>query len=414
MDSASTTAGEVAPSERGQRWVMLAGLWLAYASFGLVSGGIPPLVGRVSSDLNLSRSAMGSVMGAWPLVYIAVSVPAGALIDRFGLRRSLAVGIILVALSGILRAVAVNYATMFLAVAIFGVGGPFISIGAPKLISVWFNRKDRGLAMGIYMTASNTGRILALATANSVLMPLYRSSWRLTMATYAGVALLSAFLWWFMARDLEQSSDSAKGSGKDLAASMKVFPMLLRIGVVRIVLVITVGSFFFSHGFNNWLPEILRTGGMTAAQAGFWAILPIVVGIATTLVVPMVAKPGRRIPMLVSIFMAAAVAALMVATTTGAPLTLGLILQGAASRGVMPVIMLILMDAPQVGPERMGAAGGLYFTAGEVGGVLGPLLLGVAADLTGSFREGLFMLVGLSVALAIISFRLGFSLRRQA
>ncbi len=414
MDSASTTAGEVAPSERGQRWVMLAGLWLAYASFGLVSGGIPPLVGRVSSDLNLSRSAMGSVMGAWPLVYIAVSVPAGALIDRFGLRRSLAVGIILVALSGILRAVAVNYATMFLAVAIFGVGGPFISIGAPKLISVWFNRKDRGLAMGIYMTASNTGRILALATANSVLMPLYRSSWRLTMATYAGVALLSAFLWWFMARDLGQSSDSAKGSGKDLAASMKVFPMLLRIGVVRIVLVITVGSFFFSHGFNNWLPEILRAGGMTAAQAGFWAILPIVVGIATTLVVPMVAKPGRRIPMLVSIFMAAAVAALMVATTTGAPLTLGLILQGAASRGVMPVIMLILMDAPQVGPERMGAAGGLYFTAGEVGGVLGPLLLGVAADLTGSFREGLFMLVGLSVALAIISFRLGFSLRRQA
>ncbi len=95
MDSASTTAGEVAPSERGQRWVMLAGLWLAYTSFGLVSGGIPPLVGRVSSDLNLSRSAMGSVMGAWPLVYIAVSVPAGALIDRFGLRRSLAVGIIL-------------------------------------------------------------------------------------------------------------------------------------------------------------------------------------------------------------------------------------------------------------------------------------------------------------------------------
>ena len=46
--------------------------------------------------------------------------------------------------------------------------------------------------------------------------------------------------------------------------------------------------------------------------------------------------------------------------------------------------------------------------------MLGPLLLGVAADLTGSFREGLFMLVGLSVALAIISFRLGFSLRRQA
>ena len=133
MDSASSITRAIDPSERRQRWVMLAGLWLAYTSFGLVSGGIPPLVGRVSDDLNLSRSAMGSILGAWPLVYVAVSIPAGALIDRFGLRRSLAAGIVLVALSGVLRAVAVNHATLFLAVAVFGLGGPFISVGAPKL-----------------------------------------------------------------------------------------------------------------------------------------------------------------------------------------------------------------------------------------------------------------------------------------
>ena len=41
---------------------MLAGLWLVYASFGLVLGAIPPLIGSVSGDLNLSRSAMGSVL----------------------------------------------------------------------------------------------------------------------------------------------------------------------------------------------------------------------------------------------------------------------------------------------------------------------------------------------------------------
>jgi len=49
-----------------------------------------------------------------------------------------------------------------------------------------------------------------------------------------------------------------------------------------------------------------------------------------------------------------------------------------------------------------------------VGGVLGPLLLGVAADLTGSFSEGLFMLMGLSVAMAFLSLRLRYSLRRGA
>jgi MFS-type transporter involved in bile tolerance (Atg22 family) len=72
------------------------------------------------------------------------------------------------------------------------------------------------------------------------------------------------------------------------------------------------------------------------------------------------------------------------------------------------------MDAPRIGPQRMGAAGGLYFTAGEVGGVLGPLLLGIMADLTGGFREGLFTLAGLSVVLIFLAVRLGFTLRKQA
>ena len=414
MESASTTAGEIEPSERSYRWVMLAGLWLAYTSFGLVSGGIPPLVGTISESLHLSRGAMGSVLGAWPLVYIATAVPVGALIDRFGLRRSMAAGMVLVALSGVLRAVAVNHATLFLAVAVFGLGGPFISVGAPKLISVWFNRKERGLAMGVYMTASSTGRILALATANSVLMPLYRSSWRLTLATYGGMAMVGAVAWWFMARDLEDSEEGPGGSHRSLLASMKVFPLLLRIPIMKITLVVSLGGFFFRHGLNDWLPEILRDGGMTAAEAGFWSVLPIVVGIGTTLVVPPMAKPSRRIPMLVGFFLASGAAALVLGSSAGVQLTLGLVIMGAASRAVSPVIMLILMDAPQVGSQRMGAAGGLYFMVGEVGGVLGPLVLGIIADLSDGFLASLLMLAALSVALAAFSVWLGFLLRKQA
>lgn len=392
-------------SRNTYRWIVLGGIWLAYFSFGLVQGGIPPLIGPVSTDLNLSRAAMGSVLGAWPVIYIVMSIPAGAIIDRFGLRRSLAVGIVLIALSGLLRAVADSYATLFLAVAVFGLGGPFISIGAPKLVSTWFNKSNRGTAMGIYMTASAGGRILALATANSLLMPLYDGNWRYTLTTFAGFALASALVWWFLAKH----ADDADGSDvptKSLIASMKVFPELLRIRVVQIVLIMSVGSFLFSHGFNNWLPEILQNRGMTASAAGFWATVPIVVGIAVTLIVPAIAKPGIRIPMLVAIFMLGGVSALVIGNTSGLWLTVGLVLQGAASRAVMPIIMLTLMDAPQVGSSRMGAVGGLYFTSGEVGGVLGPLLLGIIADATGGFWAGTIMLSVLCFGLAFVALTL--------
>lgn len=390
---------------------MLAGLWLAYWSFGLVSGGIPPLVGPISEELGLSRSAMGSVLGAWPLVYIALAIPAGALIDRFGLRRSLAAGIALVALSGLLRAFAFDFATMFLAIAAFGLGGPFISIGAPKLISVWFDDKERRTAMGVYMTASPIGRIVALATANSVLMRVYASSWRLTLATYGGAAGLAAIAWWLLARDPPQADE---GDGKpSFASGLKVFPVLLRIRVVQVILVISVGSFMFNHGLNNWLPAILNSRGLSASEAGIWAALPIVAGLAATMVIPRLATPQRRMTILITSFLAAGGAALVIGTASGAALMPGLLVLGVASRGIMPVIMLTLMDAPQVGASRMGAAGGLYFTAGEVGGVLGPLMVGVVADVTGGFLGGILTLASLCLVLAMLSIGLGLTLRPQ-
>lgn len=393
-----------------QKWVVLAGLWLAYCCFGLIQGGIPPLIGPVSDELKLSRSAMGSVLGAWPLIYVATSIPAGALIDRFGLRRSVTVGIVLLALSGLLRAVAVDYGTLFLAVAVFGAGGPFISIGAPKLISTWFDKRNRGTAMGVYMTASGVGRILALATANSILMPLFADSWRMTLATFGVFTLLAAAIWWFAAKasDEQEASDA---SDKSFFAGMKVFPDLLKIKVVQIILVLSLGTFMFSHAFSNWLPEILRSSGMTASTAGLWATLPVVIGMVATLIIPQLARPSIRLGLMVAIFVVAGLGALVIGYGQGHWLTTGLVLQGIASRGVMPVVLLILMDARQISPQRMGAVGGLYFTVGEVGGVLGPLMLGIASDITGDFQAGIVLLAGLCFLLAVGSLSLRPALR---
>ena len=414
MDSSHTSIDMSHLSKRKYRWVMLGGLWLAYASFGLVLGGIPPLVVYLSEDLNLSRSAMGSVLGAWPLIYIAVAIPAGALIDRVGLNISLTLGIFLIAISGFLRALAVSHITLFLAVAVFGLGGPFISIGAPKLISAWFGAKERGTAMGIYLTAPSVGRIAALVTANSFLMPLYDSSWRLTLVTYAGIAILAGVTWWVIAHHARNSDRRSRESETSPAASFRVFPQLLRVRVVQLVLIMSMGSFLFNHGLGNWLPEILRVGGMTAKQAGFWATVPAFIGIIVTLIIPRLAIPSRRIPILMGALLAASASAVILGATAGMYRIPGLILLGIAGRGVMPILMLILMESPRIGSSRMGSAGGLFFTAGEVGGVLGPLVLGVLSDVSGSFREGLVMLAATSGSLAILALWLGVVVKREA
>ena len=117
--------------------------------------------------------------------------------------------------------------------------------------------------------------------------------------------------------------------------------------------------------------------------------------------------------MLMVIFVLAGVSVMIIGTAGGWPLFGGLVLQGAAARGALPIIMITLMESRQVGAHRMGAAGGLLFTCGEVGGVLGPLLLGIVADLSGGFFGGMIFLAGICAVLVSLTVVLRLAIREQ-
>ncbi len=72
----------------------------------------------------------------------------------------------------------------------------------------------------------------------------------------------------------------------------------------------------------------------------------------------------------------------------------------------MPIIMLILISV--VGSKKTGAAGGLYFTFGEIGGVLGPVLLGVSADVFNGFNVGLFLFSVICFLLGVFSLKINY------
>ena len=50
----------------------------------------------------------------------------------------------------------------------------------------------------------------------------------------------------------------------------------------------------------------------------------------------------------------------------------------------------------------MGAAAGLFFAAAEVGGFIGPLLLGFLRDATGSLGSGVFLLAAVTAAMVLL------------
>jgi cyanate permease len=399
----------VEPEEDPYRWTMLGGVWLLYFCFGLIAAAMAPLVQPITADLGLSHAAMGAVLGAWPLVYIASAIPCGAFLDRVGPHRALFLAVLIIALSGALRGLAPGHLSLFLAVGVFGLGGPLISVGAPKLITLWFETRERGLAMGIYITGPALGGILALSFTNSVLMPLFDHDWRAVLLAYAAFVGACSLVWFAITGHGAARAVARRAGAEPRQPQRRVFAELLRLPAVRTVLLMGMGIFFLNHGLNNWLPEILRSGGMSAVAAGYWAAIPTAVGIPGALIIPRLALPERRNAILFGLFLCAGAATLLIQIPAGPLLAGGLMVYGVARTSMMTIAVLVLLETRGLAAQSRGLAGGLFFSAAEIGGVLGPLGVGALSDAAGGFAAPLYLMTGVCLVLALLLARL----RRQ-
>lgn len=388
------------------RWLILFGVWLVYFCFGLSIAGLAPLVAPITRDLGISHTAMGGVLGIWQLVYIAAAVPCGALLDRLGSRRAIFIGAMIIAVSGLMRGLANDVITLYVAVGIFGIGGPIVSAGAPKVVARWFTGADRGLAMGLYITGPALGSIVAFSLTNAVLMPAFGHDWRAVLMLWAAVSAFGGVVWAVIASLPAARAGEAPIRGAIAQPQRAVIAELLRLPAVRLLLVMSVAIFTLNHGLNNWLPELLRVDGMTAVEAGYWATVPTLVGIAGSLIIPRLATPERRHLVLGSLAVAALFGCLLLYVAGQPALTIGLMLQGIARSSLMTVAILTLVETKGVGEARAGVASGLFFSAAEVGGAGGPILLGLVYDATGDFDLGLLILAGVAVFLIAATWRL--------
>ncbi len=371
--------------------MVLCGVWLIYFSFGLTISALAPLVTYIIKDFELTHTRMGSILGAWQFVYFFAAIPCGILVDRIGPARALLAACLIMALSGFARSLATNEYVLFLAVALFGIGGPLVSSGAPKMIATWFSGAERARAMGIYITGPALAGMLTLAGTNSVLMPLMSGSWRAILALWATAATAAAILWLIIIRTRQPIAPASQPVPPP-DRSRKTFLAILGLPDVRLVLVIGFCIFAFLHGLTHWQPAMLRHAGMSNVEAGYWAALPTFVGLIGALIIPRFATAERRLAILAVLAVAASLAAICLQAGDGPVLAAGLILQGIARSSLMTIAILTLIELPGVGTQRAGTATGLFFVMEGLGGTIGPLAVGALRDITGTYAAGLVLL----------------------
>ena len=383
------------------RWIMLALMSLLYGCFGLAVTSIAPLVDTISKELSINSSQMGTILGAWQLVYIVLAYQSGSLLDRFGVKRSVAAGAIAIALSLFVRAMAVDFITLLLAVIIFGLGGSMISVGSPKVASMWFHGRQRGMATSISFAGSILGSVIGMALTSAVVVPLL-GNWRLAFVFYGVITVIATFVWLLLAKNQVPSSDETGDPDQVRAGNLK---QIIAIDNVKLIVVLGFSVFLLNHGLRNWLPVLLIEKGVSEANAGFLAAIPMVVGMITMLVIPSVVKSGYRRPTVIVLLVIAGLTVLPLALGEGAVVLVFLVISGAVRQPLNSLLLLLLMDTKGVGSARIGAAGGLFFAVSEIGGFGGPFIVGVLRDITGDAQLGIIVIGLVMLVLTPLTFK---------
>lgn len=375
-----------------------------YYSFGMMVSSIPPMVTVVRDDLGISRAAMGVALGAWALIYIVSAPPAGRIIDRIGLRWSITLGASFVALSGFARAAAQGLGSFWLAIAIFGIGGPLVSASAPKLVSTWFDDpSERRLAVGLYTAAPALGGVTALMITNSVLLPAL-DDWRWVVVVYSLVAVGAGLLWLLVS---SKTGERAGAAGSAPVADGRTggdWRVILSSRGVQLALVLGIGIFFVNHGLNGWLPNVLETdSGLSASVASAWAGASALVGIAASMSLPRLATAARR-GAVIGVSCATVGASLAVmAIASSASVDVAAVLVVGVRAALIPLVIVVLMEADGVTSSNMGLANGLWFSAVEIGGATGPVAVGAIGDSAAGFQGALWTFAAVLGVLALVA-----------
>jgi cyanate permease len=374
------------------KWLILSAGWLIYFSFGLINTAIAPLVPPIMRELSLSYTQMGVITGAWQLIYIFTAQPLGLMIDRLGVYRSLLLGSAIISTSSLLRGIVAGFWSLFISVALFGIGGPLISIGTQKLISVWFSGEERGTASGINASGSALGSMTALVLTNSLVLPLLRN-WRNVFLGYGVFGFAVTITWIVLGRRPKPSSyKSIEVSINNKERFSVIWKQLFNRNILIIVL-IGVASFLTNHALKNWLPSILELKGLSSVDAGYATSLLAISGILGSLIIPKVSyRISSRKLMIATILFLSGVSILFIGRNEITIVIIGLFSTGFLMRAMTPLLLLTLMEIPEVGAEYMGSVRRLYFSMGEIGRFLGPFMMGYIKDLTGSFLFGIYTL----------------------
>jgi sugar phosphate permease len=234
--------------------------WLLFAVYYFNRFNYSPVIPLIKADLGISNARAGALLAFFFLSYMVFQLPAGYLGDRFGPRKTLAVGGIVSIIGNLTFSQVDGFALLALGQLINGMGQAVGWSSAIKMVVNWFPKKRRATAIGFFITCVTIGSSAGIRMSGLIGD---RLGWRASFMIPPLLMLGTLVVFWFVVRD--SPVDKGHSDFEDEAALEHIVPsdfksrirLVLTHRTLWIVALVYFCFVYVQFGCLVWIPTFL-------------------------------------------------------------------------------------------------------------------------------------------------------------
>lgn len=356
---------------RGKRWLVLAFVFLGILVSYIDRGNLSIAAESIMHDLGLPPATMGVLLSSFFWTYALCQIPAGLLVDRFGVRGAYAAAFVVWSLASASIALSHNSGDIIASRLVLGFAETIGPIASLAVIRASFSPRENGLPTAIYIGGQTLGPALGLLLGTTLLV---HFGWRAMFAVTGLAALLWVPGWLALAPVGVKKSSGAPLDWKAILTNPTMWAM------ASFILL----SSYYWYFLLTWVPAYLTSargfstiamGRILAAPLACMAITNVFSGFLSDYLL----KKARSL-FHVRLWFAAigsigASAIVLLNFMPGNQLVMLVLFVSVCSFGVVSSNFWTLAQnvAP---PEKVGRVIGFLNSASQLGGVAAPLITG--------------------------------------
>jgi MFS family permease len=273
------------------RWIVIGvlslGMIIAYVSRSALA--VPLALPEFIRTFHLSNTDRGVVNSAFFWTYALFQIPAGWVVDRYGVKYPYFLGFTLWCLASASTALTRSIPQLIMVQVLLGVGQSVVVPASYRWIRYHFVEKERGLAIGLYMTGTKIGPAIGAPLA-AWLIGMY--DWRVmfVLIGLGGLVWLAPWLSLVKNDDRQLERVAVKKEG----AKPTPFRTIMASPVIWGTIIASFCYMYFVYFCMTWMPayfierrhlSIGKMGLYAFASFGGMAIMATLAGLAADLLI---------------------------------------------------------------------------------------------------------------------------------